>query len=116
MSIVIIFIVIGPSRDRVDLPDLASEGDDVGGVLDDLDRGRLVQTLYDDSESPIRVNLQQCARIRLRGSTLKWTIPEAVCEGVECVSAAKFHIDEQPDFVQPGAGCHLRGSGRLQGE
>jgi hypothetical protein len=64
--------------DIVDPPDFAGEGYDVGGVPDELKRGRLVQTVQDDSEGAIWVNLHERAAIWLRWSTLKGAIPEAL--------------------------------------
>ncbi len=71
-------LAIGRRRDILDLPDLAAESDHVGSIPDELKRRRLIQTVYNDSESPIRVNLHKRAGIRLRWSTLKGTIPEAL--------------------------------------
>src|SRR5688572_3101729 len=70
--------LFGRSRGIVNLPDLAGDGDHVGGVPDELQRGRLIQTVEDDGEGAIRVYLHERAGIWLRWSTLKGAIPEAL--------------------------------------
>jgi len=57
----------GRTRDVVDSPDLPAEGDDIDRVPDDLKGGRLVQTVGDDGEGPVPVDLHERARIRQRG-------------------------------------------------
>ena len=77
-----------------DLPDLSNEANHVGIVADDLHRGGLVQAVYDDAEGAIRFELQECAGVWQRRCPFIGTIPDALCEGIECVSDAKFHVDE----------------------
>ena len=62
----------------LDLPDLPGEGDDVRGVPDELERGRPVQTVRDDGEGAVPVDLDERAGVRQRGlpgSTLGSTVP-----------------------------------------
>ena len=59
-------MAVGRSRDIGDPPDLAGERDYVGGVLDDLDRGRPVQAADDGREGAVPVDPQERAGVRLR--------------------------------------------------
>src|SRR5215204_4820383 len=59
-------LAVGRTRDVVDLPDLPGEGDNVRGVPDELERGRQVQTIRDDGEGAVPVDLHECAGVRLR--------------------------------------------------
>jgi hypothetical protein len=57
---------VGRTRDVVDLPDLPGEGDDIRGIPDELERGRPVQTVHDDGEGAVRVDLHERAGVRYR--------------------------------------------------
>ncbi len=59
------------ARGVLDLPDLPAERDHVGGVPDELDRGRLVQGFEDDAERAVPVHLHEAAGVRRRRSTRK---------------------------------------------
>ncbi len=50
------------TRDAVDLPDLSGEGDDVRGIPDELERGRPIQTVCDDGECAVPVDLRRDGR------------------------------------------------------
>src|SRR6266436_850801 len=103
---------LGRTRDAVDLPDLSGEGDEVRGVPDELERGRLVQTVHDEGEGAVPVDLDERAGVVLRRSSRRAPDREdTLREGVETVAAAKFHVNEEG-----GARSHLRGGGRLRPE
>ena len=104
-------IAVGRSRDIVDLPDLAGERDDVGGVLDDLDRGRLVQPADDGREGAVPVDPHERAGVQQRRSPLERAVPDALREGEERAPAAELHVDGQP-----GSGGDFGGGRRLRSE
>ena len=96
--------------DAVDLPDLSGEGDEVRGVPDELERGRPVQTVHDDGEGAVPVDLDERAGVRHRITRVNIRVDRAVREGVE-TAAAKFHVKEEG-----GAGGYLRSGGRSRPE
>jgi len=103
---------IGRAGDAVDLPDLPAEGDNVRGGPDELQRGRPVETVGDDGEGAVPVDLHQGAGIRQRGRTRRAAGPNALGEGVQRAAAAKLHVNEQRT-----ARGHLRHrGGRLRPE
>src|SRR5947207_7592942 len=60
-------VISGASlRDAVDLPDLSGEGDEVRGVPDELERGRPIQTVRDDGEGAVHIDLDERACVRQR--------------------------------------------------
>ena len=89
-----LLLTMGRRCDVFDLPDLAGEANHVGVVADELHRGGLVQAFYDDDESTIRFEPQECAGVRQRRCPFKGTIPNALCEGKDVIPEAKFHVDE----------------------
>src|SRR5439155_22907298 len=68
----------GRSGDVGDFPDLASERDDVGGVVDDLERGRSVQPVDDGRDSTVLVDPHERAGVGIRRSAVERTVPEAL--------------------------------------
>jgi hypothetical protein len=104
-------IAVGRSRDIVDLPDLAADCDNVGGVLDDLDRGRPVQPVDDGREGAVPADSHERAGVRLRRSSLERAVPEALREGEERAPAAELHVDGQPN-----SGGDFGGGRRLRSE
>ena len=93
------------TRDAVDLPDLSGEGDDVRGIPDELERGRPIQTVCDDGECAVPVDLDELAGVRHRITRVNIRVDCAVREGVE-TAAAKFHVDSF--HARPGAGSFFR--------
>src|SRR5439155_13511620 len=84
------------TRDAVDLPDLSGEGDDVRGAPDELERGRLVQTVYDEGEGAVRVDLDERAGVVQRRSSRRAADrKDTLREGVKTVAGAKFHVNEE---------------------
>src|SRR6266571_2162440 len=55
---------VGRTREAVDRPDLPGEGDHVSFVPDELERGRLVQTLHDHGKGAVPVDLGERAGVR----------------------------------------------------
>ena len=47
-----------PTPDAFDLPNLSGEVDDIRGVPDELERGRPVQTVRDDGEGAVHIDLE----------------------------------------------------------
>ena len=101
---------LGPTPNAVDLPHLSGEGDEVRGVPDELERGRPVQTVHDDGECAVPVDLDERAGVRHRITRVNIRVDRAVREGVE-TAAAKFHVKEEGD-----AGGYLRSGGRSRPE
>ena len=69
------------TRDAVDLPDLSGEGDDVRGIPDELERGRPIQTVCDDGECAVPVDLDELAGVRHRITRVNIRVDCAVREG-----------------------------------
>ena len=57
---------LGRTLEVVDPPDLPGEGDDISIVPDELERGRLVQTVHDHGKGAVPVDLDERARVRHR--------------------------------------------------
>src|SRR5215471_18470639 len=87
--------MVGRTRDAVDLPDLPAQRDNVRGVLDELERGWLVEAAGDDGEGAVPVDLHQGAGVRQGGRTCRAAGPDALGKGVKRAAAAELHIDEQ---------------------
>jgi len=83
-------------RHVVNLPDLASQGDDVGRVADHLERGRKIQTVHDDGEAAISIHFHLRAGARQCRGTFELPALLALRQGVELAAAAEFHVDEEP--------------------
>src|SRR4051812_6468321 len=98
-------------RDIGDLPDLPGERDDVGGVVDDLERGRPVQPTDDGRDGAVAVHPHECTGVRIRRSPLEWSVPEALREGEERAPPAELHVNGEPD-----AGGYDRGVARAHTE
>jgi hypothetical protein len=58
---------VGRILDAFDLPDLPAQRDDVRGLADELERGRLVQPVDEHGEGALPVDLHQGAGVRLGG-------------------------------------------------
>src|SRR5688572_1613733 len=81
--------------DVVNLPDLSAEGDEVGGPPDEFERGRLVQTLLDNGEPTLSIDLEQLAGVRVRWRTIGIAGREfALCQGEEIATRAELHVHE----------------------
>ena len=99
-------------RDAVDFPDLSAERDNVRRVPNELERRWLVQTLRDNGEGAVLVDLHQGAGVRQRRSTrLVADLKVTLRQGIESATATKFHVDDEAS-----AGGHLRGNERLRPE
>src|SRR2546426_12635188 len=84
------------TRDAVDLPDLSGEGNDVRGVPDELERGRLVQGMKDVGEGAVPVDLDECAGVRqCRSSRRAADREDTLREGIKTVAGAEFHVNEE---------------------
>ena len=94
------------ARGVLDLPDLPGERDDVGGVPDELDRGRLVEagpTTVLNVPSPFTFT-----RLPVFGAAGAPGGPppeHALRERVQIATAAELHVDEEW-----GTGGHLGGA------
>src|SRR5712671_2416015 len=99
-------------RDTVDLQYFPGEGNDICGVAEKLERGRQVQTIGDDCEGAVPIDLHERAAVPLRRRTRRgaWH-PRTLRERVEAVTAAKLHVNDKG-----GARGHLSGGGRLRPE
>jgi hypothetical protein len=100
-------MAVGWTRDALDLPDLSGERDDVCGVPDELERGRPVQTVRDDSKGAVAVDLHERARVRQRRSSRRAAGREvALRQGVQTATAAKFHVNEEgaPEAISVAVG------------
>ena len=92
----------GRTPDAVDFSDLPGKGDEVHGVPDELERRRPVQTVRDDGQGPVPVDLEKRPGLRHRITRVNTRVDHAVREGVETAAAAKFHVKEEG-----GAGGYL---------
>ena len=89
-------------------PDVAAEGDDVGGVADELERGRPVEAVHDDGEGAVGVAPDERAGVRLGRIALDGAGPDALREAEECATAADARPTSGPKmgFTTPPA-CGL---------
>src|SRR5262245_42519576 len=86
-------VASGAARDALDLPGLPGQGDNVSGRSDELERGRSVQTVRNDSEGAVSVDFHERAGVRLCRRARRGTRHAgSLREGVETMARAKFHV------------------------
>src|SRR6266571_4464736 len=96
----------------VDPPDLPGEGDDISIVPDELERGRLVQTLHDHGKGAVPVDLGERAGVRHRKiQQFSIRVERAEREGVKGATEAKLQVKHPGDV-----GGYLRSGGRFRPE
>src|SRR4029077_5794240 len=103
---------VGRTREAVDLPDLPGEGDHVSFLPDELERGRLVQTVHDHGKGAVPVDLDERAGVRHRKiQRFSSRVERAEREGVKGATEAKLQVKHPR-----GAGGYVRSGGRIRPE
>ena len=98
---------VGRIREAVDHPKLSGEGDHVSFVPDELERGRLVQTVHDHAKGAVSVDFDERAGVRHRKiQRFSIRVERAEREGVKGATEAKLHVKHPRD-----AGGYLRRDG-----